>query len=359
MFKKSFVFAFMLLGIGSQCANGQQWVEKMLSVQEHDFGSVARGSDTVFKFPIKNVYKQDVELVSVRSSCGCTTPTLEGKMLKTGETGYVVATFNTRTFTGLHGATLTLTTAWRDESGIRRTGEAQFRVNGNIRGDVVFEPGAIRFEAVDQGTPGERKAQVKYAGRDGWKIVDVRGATDDLEVELTERQRGGGNVTYEVLVRVKESAAAGFFNQQLVLLTNDERNPRIPFYVEGRVVPSISVSPEPLVLGSVRHGETVAKKFVVRGKKPFRIVKVEGGSEQFQFKNESEPSQTHIVEVVFAANNEPGQVKQDFQILTDMGETFQAKLTAYATIVASDSASKETDLRSSAAAAGATSVVGQ
>jgi hypothetical protein len=206
---------------------------------------------------------------------------------------------------------------------------------------------------------GERKAQVKYAGREDWKIVDVRGATDDLEVELTERQRGGGSVSYEVLVRVKGSAPAGFFNQQLVLVTNDERNPRIPFYIEGRIVPSISVSPEPLVLGNVSRGETVAKKFVVRGKKPFRILKVEGDLENFQFKNESEPSLTHIVEVVFAAKSEPGQVKQDFQILTDMGESYQAKLTAYATIVAPGSASKETDLRANAAAAGATSVVGQ
>jgi hypothetical protein len=112
-------------------------------------------------------------------------------------------------------------------------------------------------------------------------------------------------------------------------------------------------------LGSVPHGETVAKKFVVRGKKPFRILKVEGESEQFQFKNGEAQSQTHIVEVVFAAKSEPGQVKQDFQILTDMGDSYQAKLTAYATIVAPGSTSGPTEVRTNAASAGTASVVGQ
>lgn len=361
MRRQSFVLAITVTCIAASSATAQQWVEKMLTVQEHDFGTVARGADTVFKFPVKNIYKQDVEMVSVRSSCGCTSPSLEGKIIKTGETGYVVASFNTRTFTGLHGATLTVMLAWFD-NGIRRTGEAQLRVNGNIRGDVVFQPGAIKFENVDQGAPGEQKAQVSYAGRGDWKIVDVRGAAEDLEVELTERQRSSGKVVYDILVRLKESAPAGYFNQQLVLVTNDERNPRIPFHVEGRIVPGISVSPEALMLGTVVRGESVAKKFIVRGKKPFRILKVEGDAELFQFKNDDTPSQTHIVEVVFAAKRDPGQVKQTIQIVTDMGETQQTSMTAYATIVAAGAETVQNgpaESRANAANAGAASMVGQ
>ena len=60
-------------------ASAQNWVSKMFAEKDHDFGTVARGADTVYKFPVKNIYKQDIELVSVRSSCGCTSPTLEHK----------------------------------------------------------------------------------------------------------------------------------------------------------------------------------------------------------------------------------------------------------------------------------------
>jgi len=165
-----------------------------------------------------------------------------------------------------------------------------------------------------------------------------------------------------LLVRLKNSASAGYFNQQLVLVTNDERNPRIPFYVEGRIVPGISVSPEALDLGSVVRGESIAKRFVVRGKKPFRIVKVEGDADLFQFKNNDAESQTHIVEVVFAAKRDPGQLKQSINIVTDMGETFQANLTAYATILPLRGETVQNgaaETKQSAAKAGAASMVGQ
>ena len=103
--------AIVIAASASSCF-AEAWATKMFAETKHDFGTVARGSDTSFKFAAKNIYKQDIELVSVRSSCGCTTPTLDKKTLKTGEVGYVTATFNTRTFTGIPGATLTVDIRW-------------------------------------------------------------------------------------------------------------------------------------------------------------------------------------------------------------------------------------------------------
>jgi hypothetical protein len=314
----------------------------MLSEREHDFGTVARGADTVHRFAVKNIYKQNIELVNVRSSCGCTSPTLENRILKTGDIGYVVATFNTRTFTGMHGATLTLEVKWNDK-GVLRRGETQLRVHGNIRGDVVFKPGAINFDAVDQGSVSEEIVEVRYAGRSNWKITDVRGANDSLEVELSQTRRSSGRVAYELLVRLKASAQAGYFNDQLVLVTNDEQNPRIPIHISGRIVPQISVAPEPLVLGDVPFGQQVSKKFIVRGKKPFRILSIHCDEESFQFNVDDQPSERHVVEIVFDAKKDVGKVKQLIHITTDLGEKAQTTLTAYATVVPQESQPTTTD----------------
>jgi len=318
--------------ITSSCF-AEAWVTKMFSETKHDFGTVARGSDTVFKFPAKNIYKQDVELLSVRSSCGCTTPTIDKKTLKTGEIGYVTATFNTRTFTGVHGATLTVEVRWKDGDNWRR-GETQLRVDGNIRSDIVFTPGAVKFDSVDQGAPAEQKVKVTYAGRSDWKIVDVRGASDALEVELTQTQRYTGQVAYELLVRVKGSAPAGYFNDQLILVTNDEEYPRIPIYVAGRVIPQISVAPEALMLGSVVRGQQVTKKCLVRGKSPFKITAIQSDDDScLQFKTDDTAAERHVVEVTFDAKGDAGEVKIPIRIATDLGEKFEAALTAFATIV--------------------------
>jgi hypothetical protein len=330
------LIAGVALMVGSMVAApalAEAWVAKMFEKQAYNFGTVARGADTVYRFAAKNIYKQDIELLSVRSSCGCTTPSIDKKVLKTGEVGYVTATFNTRTFTGLHGATLTVEVRWSD-NGTWRRGETQLRVDGNIRADVVFKPGAVRFDSVEQGKISEQKVSVAYAGRSDWKIVDVRGASDYLEVEMTQKPRSAGRADYELLVRLKDTAPAGYFNEQLVLVTNDEQNPRIPMHLSGRVLPAISVAPESLLLGEVARGGQVSKKVIVRGKTPFRILSIQCDDEAcFQFKTDNLAGARHVVEVVFNANKEVGAVKQTIHVATDLGEDFHATLTAYARVV--------------------------
>ncbi len=332
----------------------EPWVTKMFSDTKHDFGTVARGADTVYKFQAKNIYKQDIELLTVSSSCGCTTPTIDKKVLKTGEIGYVTATFNTRTFTGVHGATLTVGVRWSD-GGNWRHAETQLRVDGNIRGDVVFTPGAVKFESVDQGAKAEQKVDVTYAGRSDWKITDVRGASDALEVELAQTQRYTGKVSYQLLVRLKDSAPAGYFNEQLVLVTNDGENPRIPIYVTGHITPQIAVRPESLTLGTVKMGQEVAKRFLVSGKSPFKILSIQCDDEQsFSFKTDDQSSDHHIVDVKFVANKNAGDIKEPIRIATDLGNKFQASLMAYATIEPSDQqpTAKDTNVAKPATDAG-------
>ena len=77
-----------------QAHAGPSWAEKMFETTEHNFGSVARGAKTEFEFKLKNIYVEDVHIESVRSSCGCTTPSIKTEMLKTYETGAIVARRN-------------------------------------------------------------------------------------------------------------------------------------------------------------------------------------------------------------------------------------------------------------------------
>ena len=124
-----------------------------------------------------------------------------------------------------------------------RRGQVQLRVHGNIRGDVVFEPGAIQFGEIAQGETLEKRVTVTHSGRSNWKIEDVRSASDNLEVELTERRRSGGRVVYDLLARLKTDAKPGLVKEQLAIVTNDSSHPRVPIDVEGRILPEISVAP--------------------------------------------------------------------------------------------------------------------
>ncbi len=310
-------------------ASAQDWARKMFDVKDHDFGVVARGSDTVFKFPVKNLYKEDVVLSSVRSSCGCTTASLEGQVIKTHELGYVVAKFNTRTFTGLHSATLTVQVSKPYPA------QVQVRVHGNIRGDVVFEPGSADFGQVDQGTPHQKTVSVAYAGRAGWNVDDVLSTNEHLAAELVQRERSGrGRVIYDLIVKLKETAPAGLLKTQLVLTTNDAANPRIPLEVVADVRPEITVAPETLVLGEVEQGETITKRLLVRGKRPFKITEVKCEEGCFEFDTSESADTKQIVTLRFTSKGEGRHLKTLITIVTDLGETFTATATAYATVKA-------------------------
>lgn len=299
--------------VGSLSA--QDWAEKMFNKREHNFGTVARGADTVYRFEITNLYKQPMHITGVRSSCGCTTPTIENPKINTYEKAYIVAKFNTRTFTGYHGATLTVSL------GAPYRAEVQVRVHGNIRGDVVFSPGAVQFGDIDEGSAPERTLTVTYAGRNSWRIVDVTNDNDQFEVELNELTRSSRKVSYNLLVRLKDDVPAGFIKDQITVVTNDPRadSQRIPLFIEGKVVPEISVTPEKLVLGDVATGATVTKRVVVRGKNPFRILDVVCEDDSFTFKKQDEPKTLHLLEITFRPNASIGETRVPIQVLTDRG----------------------------------------
>jgi len=330
MFNRSTFYAAFLFAASMPIspAMAQDWAQKMFNTLEHDFGAVARGADTVYRFEITNLYKQTMHISSVRSSCGCTTPTVENSTIKTREKAYIVAKFNTRTFVGRHGATLTV----RFDPPF--AAEVQVRVHGNIRGDVVFHPGAIQFGSVDQGAVKEQRVTVSYAGRSSWEILDITNDNDHFEVELNETGRGGGRVSYSLLVRLKDNMPPGYVKDQLTVVTNDRRaeNQRIPLFVEGRVVPEISVTPETLVLGELKPGDEITKKIVVRGKKPFKILDIGCDDDCFRFKSDETSKLVHLVEITYRAHDKPGKLKRPIYIKTDRGNNRIATCTISATV---------------------------
>jgi hypothetical protein len=305
----------LALGLPS-AASAQQWALKMFETTKHDFGTVARGAKAEFEFPIENIFKEDVHIASVRSSCGCTTPSISKNTLKTYETGAILAKFNTSSFLGHRSATITVTI---DKP---YYAEVQLQVAGFIRSDVVFEPGVINLGQLEQGAGGEAQVKVTYAGRENWNINDVRSGNSNFEVELSEPARGRGQVVYTMTVRLKPDAPAGFINDQLTLVSDDVRNATIPLQVEGRVMSLLDVSPSALLIGAVDPGQKVTKQLVVKSKQKFKVtdVKCEAG-DCFQFKlpADDQAKTLHLIPVTFTAGDEPGQFSTKICIETDLG----------------------------------------
>lgn len=342
MFSRRWVLSTWLLSIAAlpSVVSAQDWAQKMFTVRKHEFGTVALGSKTEYVFEFTNLYKEEVHVSSVRTSCNCTIPSVAVASAKSWEKGAIVAKFNTGGgFVGQRGATVTVTF---DKPYFA---EVQLSVSGFIRNDVVFNPGSVNFTDVDQGSELTRSIAVEYAGRSDWRITDVRSGNSSLEVELKEPTMTPGKVRYEMFVKLKGNAPEGRINDFLSLITNDQSTTNVKIPVEGRVMAPLTVSPQSLVLGTLKSGETVTKNVLVKAKSPFKVLQVKCEHNCFEVKPGSDEAKTvHVIPVTFTAGDSAVEIAQNIEIVTDLGKGLSTVCKATASVVAGDESAEKTTI---------------
>lgn len=299
--------------------------DAMFPVKSHNFGDVAVASKTEFQFPIHNTTGRTLHIREVRTSCGCTSPVVETHYIEPGQTGSILAKFNTATHRGQKGANLTVVV---DQPFYA---EVRLRVDGYIRQDLVFHPGAIDFGKQPRGRQLTQMAKIIYAGRRDWAVVDVLTSKPWISIEVKQESITGQNSVYLMTVNLAPDAPAGFFRDELVVVTNDRSRPRIPFVISGELESELTISPQSIAGGSVKPGEAIEKKLVIRGKDPFVIDSIEAKGWEVSFDPVDEAKTTHIINVRFAPNGDAvGQISSPVIVKTTggMSATSSATLTA-------------------------------
>jgi len=317
--------AFALLAGSTAC--GQQWAEEMFDETSHDFGTVARGAEVSHTFTLENIYEEDAHVSDIRSTCGCTTVTIDQSFLKTWEKAKITTTVDTKAYHGQKDSTLTVVFDKPFPA------EVRLQIHSYIRRDVVVHPGIVSFGSVPQGTGARKKLTVTYAGRSDWKIMQVEASNPHLGVQAAEMSRTVGEISevkYDLIVDLAEDAPAGYIHDYLSLVTNDvnPRAARVPVPVEGLVTSAFSIRPSPLLLGVVQAGAPVSRRLVIKGAKRFRILAARCSDERFKCTVPDEANVLQLVPVTFTPDAETGKISGTISIETDQegDEELQAEV---------------------------------
>jgi hypothetical protein len=291
---------------------GLNWAEQMFSELKYDFGNVARGAETKHVIEIVNLYKEDVTLTTPVASCRCITPYLDRTHLKSKEVARLTLNLDTIAFKDKRDVTLTMSATF---DGLNSK-PIRIPIQAYIRRDVVLEPGSVHFGTAAPGETAERRVRVIYAGRGDWTIRSVRSNSSHLTSELKEVSRYGQNVEYELLVKLSGTAPKGSLKDQLVLVTDDLANPNIPVLVDATIENDLKVVPEDVKFGTVKVGTPKMTQFVVQGRKPFRIEKVECDSDRDWFSVALTPldKTTHVVQITMTAPDQPGEFRENMTV---------------------------------------------
>ena len=311
--QRRLAIAIVLLLAAAQPAPAKEWARKMFTLTTHDFGHVAHGAKAEVAFEIQNLYEEDVHIADVRTSCGCTTPTISKPTLKTWEKGTIVATLNTRSYLGQRNSTLTVVI---DKPFYA---EVPLTIAGYIHSDVDIQPGAVALGDVPLGTKAEQHVTIAYRGRTAWQVTDIRSANEHFEVELSDPMRQAGQILYHMTVRLKDDAPPGMIQETLTVVTNDPKMPHVTLPIEGRVVPPLSVSPSPLLFGRLQPGQTATKQLVITGKQPFKITAIQADGAPLEFRTSPDViKKVHLVPVTITAGAASGDFDYEVQIATDL-----------------------------------------
>lgn len=314
----------------------QKWADDMFKVKDHNFGNVSRNAKAEFEFEVYNPYIEDIHIRSVSASCSCTTVSVDKSTIKTYETAKVKAHFNTDRFVGARSATLTVMI----DKPFYAT--VQLQVKGNIRTDIIFQPGEVNFGSVSSGNAAEKQVDFTYQGRSNWQVTELKSTNHDISAELTEISRNYGQVKYRLKVKLASDASAGYINDRIILVSNEAGNREIPIMVQGVVKQGITVNPSKLFVGNLEPGQEVTKKIVLRADSPFVIKNVTCPNVQysFDFQRIISPAQSPNIQIVTVSYKAPqDQIEQQFtdtiRIITD-AQTLPLELQTYVKVLTDD-----------------------
>lgn len=296
--------------------SGLSWAQKMFDHQKIDFGTIAKGSDAKFQLKLKNLYKEDVHIANVKTTCGCSAATPAKTTLISLEETTIEITMDTNRF------------SHRKDSNVIVTFDAPFPaevripITSYIRTDVVVTPGAANFGAVEKGLGGQMKLTLAYAGRDDWTITEIINRNEFITAKAVQVGREPGKANYELQFTISPDAPVGLLRSQVTIVTNDANGQTVPILVEAKVESDITVTPDNVSLGLLVPGQEKTVNVVLRSKKPFKIEKIvcDSNLQAFQVRlpdPAKDPKAIYILPLTVTTPNNPGDFKEDFEITVE------------------------------------------
>lgn len=337
---KSVLLFVLLLSLGlTSVSDAQDWARKMFKEYNHDFGNVPMGEIPEFRFPIENIYKEDIRIRSVSSSCGCTIASATKNVLKMWEKGEIVCRFNSPAV-GLGFKEATITVRF-DRPFV---GECQLTVKGTIVSGVSFTPPAIDFGQVTDMNLPIKTIRVSSKGNPNFRIADVKSTSSHIKVlGIREVGRRGGLVNYELSAQLKPSVPKGYAQGELFVVfeENANRPPNMPpilrqapIKFNAKVVSAFQVAPEVMTIGPVKPGEEVKQKVFLTADHPFTVTDVRCHSQAFSVKADQKAKKVHIVEVTYTGEDKPGRHECELSFFANSSAVAVGKMKAIVEIIA-------------------------
>jgi hypothetical protein len=263
------------------------------------------------QFTIYNPFDQPMKIASVRTSCVCASANVDKREVAPGEAASLSVSVDTGKYVGQRVFTIFVLI----EHPVVQ--ELQFVVQAESREDITLSPSQLAFGRIQRGQPAEASVTItRYAVPD-WRIVAVENDNAYIQPQLVELRRDTGQVQYRLTAQLRPDVPVGSWYAELWLRASDGSRILVPLTVE--VEAALTVTPKEVHLGRIGQGVTIERRVIVRGPKPFRILKVWSDDPQMEFVWQPEENRTtHVVTIRYRTPTNPGEVQRIIHIQSDL-----------------------------------------
>jgi hypothetical protein len=262
----------------------------------HDFGDIKEvDGPAAFEFIVTNKTTRPVKILSVKASCGCTTPGWTKEPIAPGATGFVKASYDPKGRPGYFNKTLAVTTDWDGNALV-------LQIKGNVinpasekdpatfsvaKGNLHFKANSFNLSKVFINRDPEAVSfLVRNASKDS---IHFLGVVSPAYIKVTSPKGLApyAIATIKIAFDAKTKGQFGFVSENVELKTDDKEMPEKSFSVyatveeyfpklsdaELAVAPVLSLSANIVKFGNVKAGAVLEREIKITntGKKELTI----------------------------------------------------------------------------------------
>ena len=262
----------------------------------HDFGDIKEADGpAVFEFSIINKSTRPVSILSVKPSCGCTTPDWTRQPIAPGSSGFIKASFDPKGRPGYFNKTLTVTTDWDGTPLV-------LQIKGNVlnpakandpssftvvNGSLHLKSNSFNLDKVFINREAEAVSFAIYnASKDTVHFTDVV-VPNYIKAVTPKRLAPGETSALKIIFNAKLKGQYGFVSENIELKTDDKEMPDKSFSVYATVeeyfpklsdeelakAPILTLSANVIKFGNVKAGTVLDREIKITntGKKELTI----------------------------------------------------------------------------------------
>jgi len=333
-------FGFVLLN----AAQAQRKESLTFVDKTYEFGNVPEEAGSVtHTFDFVNSIDRPVKILSVKTSCGCTTPGWSKEVITPGKKGYVTVKFDPKARPGFFNKTLTITTDFDTEP-----------ISLNIKGTVVLKGDDTAFRETNGNwhlvSSALNMGKVWTKDEFLWKEFEVLNAGESsitaqaaivspahIKVSMIPTLlKPGEKGTIRIGYNGKLKSSYGFQSDNIEILTDDVVNPRKSFSVyatleeffpvqtveEKAKAPRLLIHQPTIDMGKT-NGSTTVEKYIAlmnNGKKELSIRSVQPNCECLKAElksNTIQPGKSQVLTIRFDASERKGTQQKFITLYTN------------------------------------------